>query len=267
MPKLSSIISTASIVIALACIVFGILMGKQKTLLEAAIATTRQSIHSAEQARDEALAHTGQVERDHAELQAVLSAERNRVANLQQQSDRARREVLRLEQMHDESTRQLDEADHENRKLKRDLIAAKSKPRNTPDPDEIADYEAKIYALKARLAEFLDGTAAESTPHSDQQINGRDAFGESIRPVAPRGTRQDATVLATSPDGSVVAFSLGSNHGMAAKMRVSMNDVHGESTRAEIAIVRPEFCIANVLPGRKHSHRLKKSETFVIIVQ
>jgi len=260
MPGFSSILSGAACLSALGCIIFAVLMVKQKAILEADNVAAGRSIRTVEQEKEEALARTGQAEREFSELQVLLREEKNRVSNLQQQSDRARREVLRLEQMHDESEQRIDGVERENRKLKRDLITARTESGSAFGAQSKVDYEAEIRLLRSTIAEMRSPLNQSSLPVVDPSYT-------APLPLAPPGSRYEGTVLSLSDDGSVVALSVGSAHGMAEKTRLHLTPSQGTATTVVISTVRPQFCIANVVSGGNKLHRLKKSETIVIIVQ
>ena len=237
---------------------------KAKSQLSQELASSRESTHKMRVGNEKMLQSNTALNKKIGSLASELDSSDARTGALLQENLQGRKEISMLAARMEEMEINSRNRDSELVEFKRQLVALKtnysdaserSSRRNTKDQisvlkDEIVKLKADLYAYRNLSARSPSGYSGNTGKLS-------------------RGDRLPGRILGLGPHYSVLAISLGGDHGMQEAMKLQLVTAFGPIAIIEISKVEPQFSIAHILPGShpRYPDQLVENEEISFIVQ
>ncbi len=237
---------------------------KAKSHLSQELASSRESTYKMRMGNEKIQQSNTALNKKIGSLTSELDSSEARSGALLQENLQGRKEISMLTERMEEMEFNSRNRDNELVEFKRQLVALKtnysdaserSSRRNTEE--QISVLNDEIIKLKADLYAYRNLSEGSSSDYSG--TTGK----------LSRGDRLPGWILSLGPRHSVLAISLGGDHGIQEAMKLQLVNELGPIALIEISKVEPQFSIAHILPGSHPGYpdQMVENEEISFIVQ
>ncbi len=268
MTTFSLILRFAAVAGTISSIVIYLLIGDKKEVLDTRLALTQKRLDGVETERDQIEVERNMLASELEKLDAQLGDAKAKGDTLLQQNIQARSEMSGMRNKVESVRVETGKQEEEIVRLRRELVSLKTAVplsglvESSEYAAQIEEQMRQIAELESELREYQDLIARRAANPTDLQdsLAGTGKQNESERRVA-------AEVIAIGREAFFFAINAGSSSGLKPERRYTVYRGNEAIVKVLLINVRPEFCIAQVLPKAGDAGQLRTGDIVALKVE
>ncbi len=234
-----------------------------KSNLSQELDSSRKTTHKLGEDKEKILQSNTTLNHKISSLASELDTSKARTGSLLQENLQAHKEISLLTERMEIMEINSRNRDSELEEFKRQLVALKTNYSDASEHSTRWKTEEQISVLKDEIVKLKADLFAY------QKRSARSPLGYA-QPTGNlnQGERLPGRILDIGPQNSVLAISLGGDHGIQEAMKLQLIDELGAVALIEISKVESQFSIGHVLPGSQpgYAHQLLADREFSFII-